>query len=319
MSVNPDYLIERKRTKFQVMRWKLFAIILGIIVFFASHNHLVPENNISTGVLQLGNHIGRIHIDNLIHEDHVRLKKLATIEKNDKVKALIVNINSQGGSVVGSEMLYNALRKISKQKPVVVVMGSVAASGGYLASLGADYIIAHNGTLTGSIGVIMQSAEITDLAKMLGVALHSFKSDELKAVPNFMEKLTPRAHKATMENIYAVYDYFAEVVADRRNMNLEYVKTIADGRVYSGRKALELKLIDAIGNEDTAISWLQKEKGVSQDLEVMDIKLERKDRLLLDVELKNNQERFIDSFFVSAKRIVTDFLSFNFASLQSIM
>jgi len=319
MSVNPDYLIERKRTKIQMIRWKILALVLGIAVFFVSHNHLVPESNISTGVLQLGNHIGRIHIDSIIFDDHARLKKLAAIEKNDKVKALIVNINSQGGSVVGSEMLYNALRKISKQKPVVVVMGSVAASGGYLASLGADYIIAHNGTLTGSIGVIMQSAEITDLAKMLGVALHSFKSDELKAVPNFMEKLTPRAHKATMENIYAVYDYFAEVVADRRDMNLEYVKTIADGRVYSGRKALELKLIDAIGNEDTAISWLQKEKGVSQDLEVMDIKLERKDRLLLDVELKNNQERFIDSFFVSAKRIVTDFLSFNFASLQSIM
>ena len=319
MSVKQDYLIERKRTKLQVIKWKILTLVLGIAMFFALSNHLTPEHNISTNVLQLGNHIGRIHINDIIFDDHARLKKLASIEQNEKVKALIVNVNSQGGSVVGSEMLYNALRKISKQKPVVVVMGSVAASGGYLASLGADYIIAHNGTLTGSIGVIMQSAEITELAKMLGIALHSFKSDELKASPNFMEKLTPSAHKATMENIYTVYDYFIEVVSERRKLDMEYVKTIADGRVYSGRKALELKLVDAIGNEDTAISWLQTEKEISPDLEVIDIKLDRKERFLLDVELQGNQGNFLYGLFENLKKIVSDFLPFNSAGLQSVI
>jgi protease-4 len=245
-------------------------------------------------------------VNDVIFDDLNRVRKIAAMAKNDAVKAVIVHMNSQGGSVVGSEMLYNALLKMSKEKPVVVVMESVAASGGYLASLGADYIIAHNGTITGSIGVIMQSAEITDFADKVGVTFNNFKSDVLKASPNLFEKLTPEAKQATMDSIYEVYDYFIELVATRRNLDLDYVKKLADGRIYSGRQALDLKLVDAIGNEDTAIEWLQTKKDISPDLEVLDVRLSSKDKLLdiLMEDFKTSISSLFASSFKGLKSII---------------
>ena len=140
--------------------------------------------------------------EEIIFDNLPRVKKIEDLALDENIKAVIVHINSAGGSVVGSEMLYNAFRKLAKSKPVVVVMDSVAASGGYLIALGADYIIAHNGTITGSIGVLMQTAEITELAEKIGVKFNSFKSNELKASPGFTEKLTPEAEKAVMDNIF---------------------------------------------------------------------------------------------------------------------
>ena len=306
MNITPDYLIERKRTKRQLTKWKIFALVLIIFIFFIASNNFSSTNRITGSTFPVADHIASVRINDIIFDDFKRVRKLAEIEKDDKVKALIVNINSQGGSVVGSEMLYNALRKISESKPVVVVMESVAASGGYLASLGGDYIIAHNGTITGSIGVIMQSAEITELAEAVGVKCNNFKSDELKASPNPTEKLTPEARQATMDSIYEVYDYFIEIVATRRNLDLEYVKKLADGRIYSGRQALDLKLIDAIGNEDTALKWLQEKKGISKDLDVVDVKLSRKDK-------------WIDILMEDFQTSISNFFSFSFKGLKSII
>ena len=306
MNINPDYLIERKRTKRQLTKWKIFALVLIIFIFFIASNNFSSTNRITGSTFPVVDHIASVRINDIIFDDFKRVRKLAEIEKDDKVKALIVNINSQGGSVVGSEMLYNVLRKISESKPVVVVMESVAASGGYLASLGGDYIIAHNGTITGSIGVIMQSAEITELAEAVGVKFNNFKSDELKASPNPTEKLTPEARQATMDSIYEVYDYFIEIVASRRNLDLEYVKKLADGRIYSGRQALDLKLIDAIGNEDTAIKWLQEQKGISKDLDVVDVRLSRKDK-------------WIDILMEDFQTSISNFFSFSFKGLKSII
>ncbi|MGL4226232.1 MAG: signal peptide peptidase SppA, partial [Rickettsia sp.] len=190
---------------------------------------------------------------------------------------LIVNVNSPGGTVVGSEKIYNMLRKISEKKPVVIVMGTMAASGGYLISLGGDYIVSHNGTITGSIGVILQTAEVTELAQKLGIKFNNFKSGELKAVPNPTEKLTEEVRVAIMENIEDTYNFFLELVSERRNLPIEAVKKLADGRVYSGRQALKLKLVDAIGSEDTALKWLQEVKKVN--LTVKDYQLKPKPKL----------------------------------------
>lgn len=306
MNITPDYLIERKRAKWQLTKWKIFSLVLTVLVFFIANNNLSSTNRITGSAFPVGDHIASVRINDIIFDDFKRVRKLAEIEKDNKAKALIVNINSQGGSVVGSEMLYNSLRKISESKPVVVVMESVAASGGYLASLGGDYIIAHNGTITGSIGVIMQSAEITELAEIIGVKFNNFKSDELKASPNPTEKLTPEARQATMDSIYEVYDYFIEIVATRRNLDLEYVKKLADGRIYSGRQAFDLKLIDAIGNEDTALKWLQEQKGISEDLDVVDVRLSRKDK-------------WIDILMEDFQTSISNFFSFSFKGLKLVI
>ncbi len=307
MSIPHDYLIERKRNKGQIAKWRLIAFAMIILLSIAIGKRLLPQSDMAKAPFQgKGAYIASVKIKDIILDDLERIRKISAVEKDKSVKAVIVHMNSQGGSVVGSEMLYNAFLKLSKTKPVVVVMESVAASGGYMAALGGDYIIAHNGTITGSIGVIMQSTEVTELAEKLGVKFENFKSSALKATPNPMEKLTPEARKATMDTIYNVYDYFIELVAKRRKLDLNYVKKLADGRIYSGRQALELKLIDAIGNEDTAVEWLQKNKDIDKTLEVVDVSL-------------YNKERFIDILMEDFTSSISSFFSFSTKGLKSII
>ncbi|GAB4171294.1 MAG: signal peptide peptidase SppA [Rickettsiaceae bacterium] len=300
MNINPDYLIERKRDKRQIIKWKLFSLMVIIFLLFNLGNKLQLPSASNFGPSMTAaqkDRIASIKIQEIIFDDLERVKNLAALAEDKSVKALLVNINSPGGSVVGSEMLYNTLKKIAKSKPVVVVMGSLAASGGYLIALGGDYIVAHNGTLTGSIGVIMQSAEVTELAERLGIKFDNFKSDALKASPNPTEKVTPEVRQATMESIYQVYDYFIEQVALRRKLDLNYVRKIADGRVYSGRQALELKLVDAIGDQDTALEWLYTVKNIPKTLDIVDTKLKPKERFI-DVLLEDFQTK-IASYFQS--------------------
>jgi protease-4 len=274
--MTPDYLIERRQIKSRLLIWKFAAIILIAIVLL-----LVGKNFALKDVLPINSnedYIASVLIDEIILEDEKRDKKLKKIIDDSHIKALIVNVNSPGGTVVGSEKIYNILRKISEKKPVVIVMGTMAASGGYLISLGGDYIVSHNGTITGSIGVILQTAEVTELAQKLGIKFNNFKSGELKAVPNPTEKLTEEVRVAIMENIEDTYNFFLELVSERRNLPIEEVKKLADGRLYSGRQALKLKLVDAIGSEDTALKWLQEVKKVN--LTVKDYQLKPKPKLM---------------------------------------
>ncbi|AJQ51858.1 MAG: signal peptide peptidase SppA [Rickettsia conorii subsp. raoultii] len=278
MSITPDYLIERRQIKSRLLIWKLAAIILIAIVFLLVGKDFAPKEVLPINSNE--DYIASVLIDEIILEDEKRDKKLKKIIDDSHIKALIVNVNSPGGTVVGSEKIYNILRKISAKKPVVIVMGTMAASGGYLISLGGDYIISHNGTITGSIGVILQTAEVTELAQKLGIKFNNFKSGELKAVPNPTEKLTEAVRVAIMENIEDTYNFFLELVSERRNLPIEEVKKLADGRVYSGRQALKLKLVDAIGSEDTALKWLQEVQKINVNLLVKDYQLKPKPKLM---------------------------------------
>ncbi|AGJ01828.1 Signal peptide peptidase SppA, 36K type [Rickettsia prowazekii str. NMRC Madrid E] len=256
MNITPDYLIERRQLKSRLLIWKLADIILIAIICL-----LVGKDLVSKEILSINSnedYIASVLIDGIILEDEKRDKKLKKIIDDSHIKALIVNVNSPGGTVVGSEKIYNILRKISAKKPVVVIMGTMATSGGYLISLGGDYIISHNGTITGSIGVILQTAEVTELAQKLGIKFNNFKSGAFKAVPNPTEKLTEAVRLAIMENIEDTYKFFIELVSERRSLPIEEVQKLADGRVYSGRQALKLRLVDTIGSEDTALKWLQE-------------------------------------------------------------
>ncbi|WP_341758214.1 signal peptide peptidase SppA [Candidatus Tisiphia endosymbiont of Ditula angustiorana] len=278
MTITPDYIIERKQNKLKLRLWKLAAILMFIvlIVMMIKKFDFPSSEYVTTN----SNYIATVSIEDIIFEDTKRDKRLEKIIDDDKINALIVNINSPGGTVVGSEKIYNILRKISAKKPVVIVMGTLAASGGYLISLGGDYIISHNGTITGSIGVIFQTLEVTDLAKTLGITFNNFKSGELKAAPNPTEKVTEAVRQAIMSNVQDTYDYFIELVALRRGLAIEEVKKIADGRIYSGRQALKLKLVDAVGSEDDAIKWLQEVKKIDKDLKVKEFKIKPKSKFL---------------------------------------
>jgi len=293
MAISPDYIIERRQNKLKLGIWKFITILLIVILITI----IIKKSDITSSeyIVQNDKYIASILIEGIILEDLKRDKKLEKIIDDDQITSLIVNVNSPGGTVVGSEKIYNILRKISMKKPVVIVMGTLAASGGYLISLGGDYIISHNGTITGSIGVILQSLEVTDLAKTLGITFNNFKSGELKATPNPTEKVTEEVREAIMLNIEDTYNYFIELVALRRNLPLEEVRKIADGRIYSGRQALKLKLVDAVGSEDNAIKWLQEVKKINKDLKIKEFSIKPKQKFL--EKIIGDFDNIMPSFF----------------------
>ncbi len=209
---------------------------------------------------------------------------LAKLAEEKSVRAVIVNINSPGGGIVGSEMLYHDLRAIASKKPIVVVMESVAASGAYMAAVAADYIIAYNGTLTGSIGVIMESPEVTELAQKIGVKFNSFKSSPLKASPSPFEKTSPEVQKVVMSSINDSFLFFSELVKERREkrLNEKFLNEIFDGRVFTGRQALAVGLIDQIGGQEDALLYLEANKIDTKNLPVEKVDIIEKEEQFLE-------------------------------------
>jgi len=266
MALNADMLLERIHLKNQARRWRMVALAVAVVAALALFHKFGKE----TPIPLLNSHIARVTIEDIIFDDPKREDLLKEIENNQNVKAVIVRIDSPGGTTVASEEIYLALRRIAQTKPVVAEMRSFATSGGYLAAIGTDYIVAREGTLTGSIGVIMQSAELTDLAKKLGINPIVVRSGELKAAPTPLEKMSPKAEKMLQGIIQDFFEYFIGLVKDRRKLTDEQVAAIADGRVVSARQALDLHLIDAIGGEPELLAWLKKEHQVDDTLEVLD-------------------------------------------------
>jgi protease-4 len=269
-----EYFVERKKLKQQLINWKICCVILIAAAIALSKTIFTNKDHIA--ILQTSSTIGSIYINGIITEDKKRSEKLEKIYKNDDIKALIVHINSPGGTTGGSEGLYAALRKISAKKPVVAVMHTLAASGGYMAAIAADHVVAHNMTITGSIGVLWQNAEILGLAEKLGITFNNFKSGPLKAAPNMTEKVTPEVEEAVMSSIKDSYDYFISLVSERRKMPKDRVMQISDGRIYTGRQAYELKLIDQLGTGDDALKWLHEERKIDPTLKVVEIDMKSK-------------------------------------------
>jgi len=184
-----------------------------------------------------------------------------------------VHINSPGGTTAGSEQLYDSLMRLKAKKPVVVVVEGLAASGGYITAIAADHIIAQQSSLVGSIGVLFQFPNVTELMKTIGVKVEEIKSSPLKAAPNGFEPTSPEARAAIDALVKDSYAWFRGLVKERRGMDDAQIEKVADGRVFTGRQAVELKLIDALGDEKTAVAWLEANKNVKKGLPVRDYKL----------------------------------------------
>ena len=184
-----------------------------------------------------------------------------------------MHINSPGGTTAGSEQLYDALARLKAKKPLVVVVEGLAASGGYIGALASDHIIAQQSSLVGSIGVLFQFPNFTELMKTVGVKVEEVKSSPLKAAPNGFEPTSPEARAALDALVKDSYAWFRGLVKKRRGMDDALLEKVADGRVFTGRQAVELKLIDQLGDEKTAVAWLVAEKKIKSDLPVRDFKL----------------------------------------------
>ncbi|MGH6820470.1 MAG: signal peptide peptidase SppA, partial [Methylocella sp.] len=224
----------------------------------------------SGGFNKFENHIARLRIDGLITGDQATLDLLEEIGKSSAVKAVILRIDSPGGTTSGSEALYEAIRKVARDKPVVAVMDTVAASGGYITALAADHIVARGNTITGSIGVIFSFPEVSKLLDTLGIRMEEIKSGELKAEPTPYKPVSEKVRQVSNELVQDSFAWFTGLVAERRKLSLERVKILADGRVYTGRQAVEVKLIDQIGGEDMALAWLASARNIDAGTPVQD-------------------------------------------------
>ena len=277
MALDADHVVERRRLKRRLTYWRVFAIVavVGAVVALAGRFDLVQHRD----------HVARIKIEGIILDDPARDEALMEVADDDKAKALLVKIDSPGGTYVGGEALYTSLRRVSEKKPVVALMGTTATSAGYMTALASDHIIARASTLTGSIGVIMQTADVTGLLEKLGIKPEVIKSGALKAQPNPLERFSPAARKAIQEVVMDFYDMFVTLVSERRSMGREKVLALADGRVFSGRQAKQKGLVDAIGAEPEARKWLAETHEIADSLPIKDVKVTHEDqpwRELLD-------------------------------------
>jgi len=265
---DPDSLVDRRRLKRQVSGWRLFAMIAAVAAIAAGVGRI--------GLLESGEHVAVLAVSGLIIDDTDRTRALRQVGEDEGVKAVLVRIDSPGGTVVGGESLFRQLRAIADKKPVVAVLGEVAASGGYMVALAADHIVAREGTITGSIGVIMQTTDITGLLAKLGIEAEAIKSAPLKAVPSPLEKLTDDGRAATKRLVDDMYDMFVTMVAERRSLPRERALELSDGRIYTGRQARAANLIDTLGGEAEAREWLA-ERGVPRSLPARRIEIEKED------------------------------------------
>jgi protease IV len=269
MSLDSDVIVDRRRIRRKLTFWRVAAALIAIGAIIAVAVIAAPGGR--TGLTAAGS-IARINIEGLIRSDQERVEALERLEKSQAV-AVIVHINSPGGTTAGSEQLYDALTRLKAKKPLVVVVEGLAASGGYITAIAADHIIAQQSSLVGSIGVLFQFPNFSELLKTVGVKVEEVKSSPLKAAPNGFEPTSPEARAALDSLVKDSYAWFRGLVKERRAMDDAQLEKVADGRVFTGRQAVDLKLIDQLGDEKSAVAWLVAQKGIKADLPVRDYKL----------------------------------------------
>ncbi len=270
MSLDSDVIVDRRRIRRKLTFWRVLAVLLAVVGIVGVGALLSPGGR---NMLATSGAIARVHIDGLIRSDADRVEALERLQ-NSRAAAVVVHINSPGGTTAGSEQLYDALIRLKAKKPLVVVVEGLAASGGYIAAIAADHIVAQQSSLVGSIGVLFQYPNFTELLKTVGVKVEEVKSSPLKAAPNGFEPTSPEAREALDALVKDSYAWFRGLVKERRGMDDAQLETVADGRVFTGRQAVGLKLIDQLGDEKAAVAWLVAEKNVKKDLPVRDYKLE---------------------------------------------
>jgi protease-4 len=275
MSLDADTIVDRRRMRRKLTFWRVFAILIAICAVVSAGAALrAPGTSVLTG--QPGTAIARVTFTGLIRSDQQRVEALERLGKS-RAQAVIVHINSPGGTTSGSEQLYESLMRLREKKPTVVVIDGLAASGAYIAALGADHIVAQETSLVGSIGVLFQYPNVADLLKTLGIKVEEIKSSPLKASPNGFEPTSPEARAAIESIVLDSYAWFRGLVKARRQLDDAGIERVADGRVFTGRQAVGLKLVDQVGDEKTAIAWLAKEKNIDPNTAVRDFRL--RDRL----------------------------------------
>ena len=266
MTAEIDTVLDRRRLRRRLTVWRSLAIAAAVLALFAIG--LSGDQWSSLGSKQ----IARVSISGTITEDRDQLELLKKIADSDNAAALLVYVNSPGGTTTGGEALFAALREVAKKKPVVAQFGTVAASAGYIVGLAADHIVTRANTITGSVGVLIQWPEVSEALGKLGVKFNEIKSGDLKAVPSPFEPLSEEGQKVTQTMIDEGYRWFLGLVEQRRGIKPDQIPGLTRGRVFTGREAVQLKLVDSIGGEEEAVEWLRTTRNIDKSLKVVDWK-----------------------------------------------
>lgn len=256
-----DDLIDRRRLRRKVTFWRVIALlVVAAVIMVAGRWAMVGAG---------ADHIAQIRVEGTITEDEDLLKTLEMLRKADRVKGVIVTIDSPGGTTAGGEAIFNEVRKLAEAKPVVAQVGTLAASAGYMVASAADYIVARHSSIVGSIGVIVQVPNITGLMEKIGVEVDEIKSAPLKAEPSPFNQTTEEERQMIRAMVLDSYDWFIDLVEERRPLSRQEVQALADGAIFTGRQALERKLVDALGGMDEARARLV-EQGVPENMEIIE-------------------------------------------------
>lgn len=276
MALNADTLLDRLYLKSQITRWRLLAVIAVVLALVAVFDRGGASRSIER------DYIARLTFEGVVYDDLERDELINDLRDNPKVKAVLVRLDTPGGSAVAGVEVYRQLRALSASgKPVVAVMRDMSASAGYLIAIGADRIFAREATLTGSIGVILQAMEFSELAQKVGVTAITIKTGPMKDALSPYKKADPEALQVMQDVVNDFYRTFVNMVAERRGIPREETLKLADGRVFTGQQALAHKLVDAIGSEDDAVAWLEKNKRLAVGLPIKDVQVKPNELPLL--------------------------------------
>ena len=261
-SLDPDRLLDRRRLKRGVAVWRALAIVALVAVALVGAAPFALDG---------GERVARLWITGFIEDDPARDHVIAELRDDEAIKAVVLRLDSGGGTVVGGEALYLSLRSLAEVKPVVAVLGTTATSAAYMAALAADHILAREASLTGSIGVLFQTAEFTALLQEIGVRTEAIRSGPLKAKPSPTERLEDPTRQVMRSVVSDIYELFLRLLMERRSLDRESALTLADGRVFTGRQAVHVGLVDAIGGEDEARAWLARVHDVPRTIPATDV------------------------------------------------
>ena len=256
-----DLAFQQRRLRRRLLVARLAILVLVVALLASGFGHRGAH----------GPHVAVLAVDGLITDEPRRIEAVDAARRDPSVRAMILAVDSPGGSVTGGENLHDALARFARAKPLVAVMGGEAASAAYMISVPARRIFASEATLTGSIGVILESPDVSGLLDKIGVHVDELVSGPLKGQPSVTSPISP-AGRTMLQGIVAdLYGQFVRIVADGRHMPADKVRALADGRPYTGEQALPLGLIDQIGDRQDARDWLAAHAGVPKDMPARDL------------------------------------------------
>ena len=262
--IDPSHAIpaasQLRRSRF---RWRMVAFVALVIAILAGTARFATENGIAA------DSIARIEIDGTIASDPERLAAFDKIAESADVKAVLIAINSPGGTTAGGEELYEAISKLRAKKPVVAYVKELGASAAYMAAIATDRIFVRRLSIVGSIGVLFQTTDASKLMHTIGVDLDKVASGPLKAEPDIDEPMTPEVRASLQALVDDSFSWFVDIVAERRGMSRAEVLPLADGRIVTGNQGIANKLVDEVGGEAEAIAWLEANKSIKADLPVV--------------------------------------------------